>query len=100
MTTQPRESRDDYFRLASRGAILFQNRQTKARKLCIGITFCEAIQAGCWLERNGRLRYTARAIKPVNYSKERPVLWKSDVTTSPSTAGRFVLLSTFYVSYL
>ncbi|KAL5503439.1 hypothetical protein EMCRGX_G010390 [Ephydatia muelleri] len=34
-----------------RGAILFQNRQTKARKLCIGITFCEAIQAGCWLER-------------------------------------------------
>ncbi|KAL5497287.1 hypothetical protein EMCRGX_G013741 [Ephydatia muelleri] len=54
------------------------------------------------VRKNGRLRYTARALKPVNYSKERqrPVLWKSDVTTSPSTAGRFVLLSTFYVSYL
>eukprot|EP00731_Ephydatia_muelleri_P006501 Em0003g749a len=37
--------------VSQRGAILFQNRQTKARKLCIGITFCEAIQAGCWLER-------------------------------------------------
>ncbi|KAL5515045.1 hypothetical protein EMCRGX_G000162 [Ephydatia muelleri] len=61
------------------------------------------------VRKNGRLRYTASVTKTcvvevrcykLNYSKERPVLWKSDVTTSPLTAGRFVLLSTFYVSYL
>ncbi|KAL5517577.1 hypothetical protein EMCRGX_G003148 [Ephydatia muelleri] len=62
--------------------------------------FCEAIQAVCWLERTAgsATQRGVTALKPVNYCKERPVLWKSDVTTSPSTAGRFILLSTFYCS--
>ena len=91
MTTQPRESRDDYFRLASVSMApqnvffdrcmtavehyifhckserchfipkssnelplayaRFELKALLVRKLCIGITFCEAIQAGCWLER-------------------------------------------------
>ena len=29
----------------------FELKALLVRKLCIGITFCEAIQAGCWLER-------------------------------------------------
>ncbi|KAL5459966.1 hypothetical protein EMCRGX_G033366 [Ephydatia muelleri] len=29
----------------------FELKALIVRKLCIGITFCEALQAGCWLER-------------------------------------------------